>query len=138
MIILVPKTDVLKPEPPPVNHEALRFLRISVGADCITDKALLVGTIGGVAQVRANKTESSVCIPPAFIITDSDGAAWSLSEEEYAPLPIHNGRFQFLVMRNDINIDNAYASVIEYRNGQVRIYGDYGVKTLSRDRRHFI
>jgi len=114
-------------------------LKIKHGAEYITDKHQLVGTIDNVAYVRANKTEPYVCIPPAFIITDSDGAAWSLSEDRPPNGNlVHHGEFQFKVMRNDFNIDDMYATRIEYRNGVITIYGDYGKKQFSRNRRHFI
>jgi hypothetical protein len=49
--------------------------------DYLFDKHLLVGYIQGKRYERENKTETDVEIPPAFIITDSDGAAWTFGPQ---------------------------------------------------------
>jgi len=46
-------------------------------ADFLFDKDILVGTINGARYERADKSENYVCVPPAFLITDSDGACWT-------------------------------------------------------------
>lgn len=102
-------------------------------ADFKFDDELLVGRIKGARYERENKTESYVEIPPAFIITDSDGAAWTFGPQ----YSIHNGEYQFSVMRNDVDTGEV-AKRIVYQRGVVNIFGDYGWKRFSRNRRHFI
>jgi hypothetical protein len=97
------------------------------------DKHLLSGVIGGARFERENKTENDVEIPPAFIITDSDGAAWTFGPQ----YTVHNGEFEFSVMRNDVDTGEV-AKRIVYRRGVVNIFGSYGWKQFSRNRRHFI
>ena len=97
------------------------------------DKDLLRGVINGVPYVRNDKTETDVEIPPAFIITDSDGAAWTIGTEYV----MHNSEFEFSVLRNDVDT-NEMAKRIVYRRGVVCIFGHYGWKRFSRSRRHFI
>lgn len=97
------------------------------------DKHLLVGTINGARFERENKTEPYVEIPPAFIITDSDGAAWTFG----AQFTVHNGEYEFAVMRNDVDTGEV-AKRIVYQKGVVHIFGNYGWKRFSRNRRHFI
>lgn len=94
---------------------------------------LLIGRINGTRYERENKTENDVEIPPAFIITDSDGAAWTLGTK-YSQ---HNGEYEFNVMRNDVDTDEV-AKRIVYRRGTVWIFGHYGWKQFSRSRRGFI
>jgi len=96
------------------------------------DAHFLIGRALGQAWKRENVTESYVVIPPALIITDSDGAAFTLGTE-------YDVHMQFNVLRNDVDTGE-FAQRIEYRRGQpVRIYGrPYGVKSFSRSRRHFI
>ena len=97
------------------------------------DTGLFVGRINGLRYERVDKTETDVEIPPAFIITDSDGAAWTLGPR-YAE---HNGEYEFSVLRNDVDTDEV-AKRIVYRRGVVKIFGHYGWKSFSRSRRHFI
>jgi hypothetical protein len=97
------------------------------------DKGLLTGFIGGHRYERENKTESYVEIPPAFIITDSDGAAWTVGPQYER----HNGEFEFAVMRNDVDTGEV-AKRIVYQRGTVKIFGHYGWKSFSRSRRGFI
>lgn len=97
------------------------------------DKDLLVGTIQGKRYERVDKTESYVEIPPAFIITDSDGAAWTFGPQ-YAQ---HGSDFEFSVMRNDVDTDEV-AKRIVYQKGVVKIFGHYGWKSFSRSRRGFV
>ena len=105
----------------------MRTARISRASD---DAHLLIGRALGQVWRRENKTESDVTIPPALIITDSDGATWTLGTE-------YNVYMEFNVLRNDVDTDE-FAQRIEYRSGVVRIFGNYGWKTFSRNRRHFI
>jgi hypothetical protein len=97
------------------------------------DDQLLIGRIQGRRYERENKTENYVEIPPAFLITDSDGAMWTFGSQ-YTE---HNGEYQFSVMRNDVDTGEV-AKRIVYTKGIVSIFGDYGWKRFSRNRRHFI
>ncbi len=102
-------------------------------ADFKFDSDLLVGFIGGARYERESKTEPDVEIPPAFMITDSDGAMWAFGPE----YTIHNSEYQFSVMRNDVDTGEVAKRII-YKKGVVCIFGDYGWKRFSRNRRHFI
>lgn len=97
------------------------------------DAHLLIGKALGTTYRRENKTEPYVCIPPAFMITDSDGAVWTMGFQ----YRIHNGEFEFNVLRNDVNVGE-FAKRIEYQRGIVRIYNQDGWKVLARSRNHFI
>ena len=97
------------------------------------DAHLLIGRALGQTWRRNDKTEAYVCIPPAMIITDSDGATWTLGFRYV----IHNHEYEFNVLRNDVDTDEM-AKRIEYTKGVVRIFGHYGWKSFSRNRRHFI
>lgn len=101
--------------------------------ELIFDRHILSGVIGGVRYERINPTENYVEIPPARLITDSDGAMWTFGPH-YTE---HNGEYQFSVMRNDIDTGEV-AKRIVYQKGVVSIFGDYGWKRFSRNRRHFI
>lgn len=103
-------------------------------AELLFDRDLLVGFINGRRYERQNKTEADVEIPPAFIITDSDGAAWTFGAQYTAA---HNSEYEFSVMRNDVDTGEV-AKRIVYRQGVVCIFGSYGWKRFSRNRRHFI
>lgn len=98
------------------------------------DPHLLSGRAHGLRYERENKTESYVCVPPAHIITDSDGAAWTLGTQY---VDHGGGEFEFNVLRNDIDIGET-AMRIEYRRGVVKIFGHSGWKSFSRSRRSFI
>ena len=68
-----------------------------------------------------------------MIITDSDGAVWSLGTQY-----IQRGNvFEWNVLRNDVDMGEM-ASHIEYRNGLVRIYGVDGWRSWGRRRQGFI
>lgn len=97
------------------------------------DKDMLAGVINGARYERENRSENDVEIPPAHIITDSDGAAWTIGTEYV----IHNGEFEFNVMRNDVDTGEM-AKRIVYTKRVVCIFGHYGWKRFSRNRRHFI
>lgn len=94
---------------------------------------MLVGQIEGLRYERENRTESYVEIPPAFLITDSDGAAWTFGAQ-YAQ---HGSDYEFAVMRNDVDTGEV-AKRIVYKKGVVWIFGNYGWKHFSRSRRSFI
>jgi hypothetical protein len=97
------------------------------------DRHMLAGTVHGLRYERTNKSESYVSVPPAFLITDSDGAMWSFGSQYVQ----HNGEYEFNVLRNDVDTDEV-AKRIEYRKGVVWIFGHYGWKHFSRSRRAFI
>ena|SRR5258708_21011062 len=93
-----------------------------------------IGQALGVPYFRTNASESYVTIPPALLITDSDGATWTFGFEYVE----HHGEFHFNVLRNDVDTGEL-ASRIEYRRGTpVRIFGQNGWKTFSRNRKTFI
>jgi hypothetical protein len=79
---------------------------------------------------RTDKTESYVCIPPALIITDSDGATWTFGTE-------FNVYGEINVLRNDVDTGE-FAQRIDYLRGVVRLYGRSGTRVCSRSRRHII
>lgn len=102
-------------------------------AELLFDKHILSGVIGGLRYERENKTENYVEIPPAHLITDSDGACWTFGPGYRE----HNGEYEFSVLRNDIDTGEM-AKRIVYTKGVVTIFGSYGWKRFSRNRRHFI
>lgn len=85
------------------------------------DKDILSGRLNGLRYERENRSERDVEIPPAFLITDADGAIWSFGAEYV----IHAGQFEFNVIRNDSDTGEM-ASKIVYRGGVVTIYGKDG------------
>jgi hypothetical protein len=93
------------------------------------DAHLLIGRALGQTWRRENKTESYVTIPPALVITDSDGAIWT------AGFKFINGEFN--VLRNDVDTGE-FAERVEYHNGVVRLYGKAGRRVFSRSRRHIL
>lgn len=110
-------------------------MRIATFSKSSDDAHLLLGRAVGQIFRRSDRTESYVCIPPALIITDSDGGTWTLGTE-------YNTHFEWNVLRNDRNVGE-FASRIDYHRdntgGVLRIYGrEYGSKTLSRNKRTFI
>lgn len=94
------------------------------------DDHLLIGRALGQTWRRADKSESYVVIPPALIITDSDGGTWTFGTE-------FNVYGEINVLRNDVSVGE-FAQRIEYRKGIVRLFGRSGRRSFSRNRRHFI
>jgi hypothetical protein len=94
------------------------------------DHHLLIGRADGQLFRRENKTESYVVIPPAHLITDSDGAMWTFGFK-------YDGYGEINVLRNDVDVGE-FAQKIEYRKGVVRLFGRAGTRVFSRSRRHFI
>ncbi len=94
------------------------------------DDHLLIGRALGQTWRRENKTEPYVCVPPALIITESDGATWTFGFD-------YNMDGEINVLRNDMDTGE-YAERIEYRQGIVRLFGKAGTRSFSRSRRHFI
>ena len=93
----------------------------------IVDSQLLKGRADGVTYLRENATEPYVEIPPAYIITDSSGATWTLGNE-YA----WHGQGLFMnVLRNDVDTGEI-ASRIVYQRHKVRIWTRDGWKVWGR------
>jgi hypothetical protein len=108
-----------------------------MSVEYLFDKYILAGCVFQNGELvryeREDKTEPYVVIPPAYVITDSDGACWTFGNE-YAE---HNGEYEFNVLRNAVDMDEV-AKRIEYRRGRIWIFGNYGWKHFSRTRRSFI
>lgn len=85
------------------------------------DSQLLMGRAFGQAYFRANQTENYVEIPPAAVITDSEGATWTLGTQYEQ----HGAELQFNVLRNDVDTTEM-ASRVVYQRGKVRIFGRNG------------
>ena len=94
------------------------------------DAHLLIGRALGQTWRRENVTEPYVHVPPALIITDSDGGTWTFGTS-------FNAYGEINVLRNDVDVGE-FAQRIEYRQGVVRLYGKAGMRSFSRSRRHFI
>lgn len=92
-------------------------------------KGLLVGQAHGARYERANPTENDVTVPPAFLITDKDGAAWTFG---YQYTFGRDGKtYEFTVLRNDVDTGEV-ANKIAYVAGVVTIWGShYGRKRWS-------
>lgn len=104
-------------------------------AEFTFDKHVLTGTIFGLRHERANISPNGTVIPPAMVITDSEGGMWTLGHEYI----VHRGSFEWNVIRNDIDMDIT-AQRIEVKNGRVCIFTPYGGgwKQWSYNRRHWI
>jgi hypothetical protein len=81
------------------------------------DSELLIGRALGGQYTRENKTDAYVTVPPALIITDSNGATWTLGHDYI----LKGWRYYFGVMRNDVHTGEQ-ACQIEYRQWRVRIF----------------
>lgn len=82
---------------------------------------------------RENRSEPDVEIPPAFVITDSDGGTWTFGNE-YAE---HSKEFEFNVLRNGQDTGEVAKRIVR-RRGRVWIFGHYGWKHWSRGGKTFI
>jgi len=92
----------------------------------LKDSELLVGRANGVHFRRNDATEPYVEIPPAYIITDSSGATWTLGNEY-----VQKGwAFYFSVMRNDVDTGELACKII-YQRGRVRIFTPDGWKVWT-------
>jgi hypothetical protein len=87
----------------------------------LRDSELLRGRADGSLYLRENATEPYVESPPAYIITDSSGATWTLGLHYIE----RAGHYEFSVMRNDADTGEM-ASKIVYQRGKVRIFGRNG------------
>lgn len=95
---------------------------------------LLSGKVGPTRYERVNVSENGTEVPPAYLITDSEGGMWSLGNE-YAYKK--DGYLEFNVIRNNVDMD-VVAEKIVYKDGRVWIFGSDGWKHWSKSRRHFI
>ena len=73
-------------------------------------------------------TDSYVTVPPALVITDSQGAVWTLGFIRARNHP--KGEYAFNVLRNGLETGEA-ASRIEYRNNRIRIFTAAGWKRFT-------
>lgn len=102
------------------------------------DAHLLIGKALGETIRREDRTESYVVCPPAMYITDDDGAIFTMGFE-YIEFP---RKYEFMVLRND-KPTGQFAEYIEYtrragHSGTVRIFGNDGWRTFSRNKSCFI
>lgn len=67
------------------------------------------------------ETEAYVVIPPALVIRDREGAMWTLGFDQGG---FRTGEYEYDVVRN-MRKTGAHACRIEYRRGQVRIFGSH-------------
>lgn len=95
------------------------------------DSDLLEGYHRGVKYTRENRTESYVTVPPALIVTDANGATWTLGTDY-----VQKGWTYFWgVFRNDIHTGE-HACRLEYRSGKLRALTPMGSKLwVERSRR---
>lgn len=94
------------------------------------DDHLLIGRALGQTWRRENKTESYVRMPPALVITDSDGGTFTFGTD-------YNAYGEINLLRNDVNTEE-FVTYAEYLGGVVWLYGRAGRRRFSRNRRHFI
>jgi len=97
------------------------------------ERGLLLGRALGEVYRRENPSEPYVSIPPAFMITDHDGATWTFGHEYRET----RWSFEMNVLRNDVNVGQ-FAEKIEFRGGKVYLYGRDGRRVASRSRRHIL
>lgn len=95
------------------------------------DSVLLQGRALQSTYYRETATQPYVSVPPALIITDSNGAIWTLGFN-YTQ---NRGQFFFNVLRNDIDTGEL-ASNIEYRQGKIRIRCSDGTQKVWTERPH--
>jgi len=97
-----------------------------MAATVLRDSELLVGRANGVRFLRNDQTEAYVEIPPAYIITDSSGATWTLGTEY-----VQKGWcFYFNVLRNDVDTGELACKIL-YQRGRVRIFSPEGWKVWT-------
>ena len=87
------------------------------------DSELLIGKAVGQEWHRENRTESYVSVPPALIITDSNGATWTIGNDWVTKGWV----YYWSVLRNDFPVGE-YAERIEYLKGKVYITTPTGRK----------
>lgn len=75
-------------------------------------------------------TESYVCIPPALVIRDDEGALWTLGFDQGG---WRTGEFEYDVVRN-AKKTGEFACRIEFRGRILRIFGHEGWRTWNGNR----
>ena len=95
----------------------------------LKDSELLIGSALQTTYTRENATQPYVSIPPALIITDANGATWTLGFDYVQK----NGQFYFNVLRNDRDTGEL-ASNIEYRKGRIHIRCSDGTRKTWTER----
>lgn len=87
----------------------------------LRDSQLLIGRAIGSKFLRENQTEAYVEIPPALVITASDGSTFTLGNRcrQYGWV------MEFNVTCNDIDTGE-FAHRVVYRDHKVRIFGRDG------------
>jgi hypothetical protein len=93
------------------------------------DSSLLEGSALRMRYYRENATQAYVSVPPALIITDSNGATWTLGFKYIE----NRGQFFFNVLRNDVDTGEM-ASNIEYRQGRIRVRCSDGSLKVWREK----
>jgi hypothetical protein len=74
-------------------------------------------------------TEPYVCIPPALVIRDNEGATWTLGFD-YDEREWRGGKWEYDIVRNGVNTGE-FGRVIEFRKGKVRVWGAEGWRTWN-------
>lgn len=74
-------------------------------------------------------TEPYVSIPPALWIRDSENALWTLGFD-YDEREWRCGRYEYDIVRNGEKTGE-FGRIIEFRRGQVRIWGADGYRTWN-------
>ncbi len=86
----------------------------------------------GVVAPHMPVTEAYVSIPPALIIRDNEGANWTLGFD-YDEREWRGGKYEYDCVRNGRKTGE-FCRVIEFRRGQVRIWGADGWRTWQNGR----
>ncbi len=97
------------------------------------DSALLKGRALKTTYLRENATQPYVTIPPALIITDSNGATWTLGFSYIEKWIRGEKVFYFNVLRNDVDTGE-FSEKIDYRQGKIRIFSSDGTQKVWRER----
>jgi hypothetical protein len=69
-------------------------------------------------------TEAYVCVPPALVIRDNEGAVWTLGFD-YSDTEWRTGRWEYDILRNG-RMTGEFGRTIEFRQGKVIINGADG------------
>lgn len=77
-------------------------------------------------------TDAYVSIPPALVIRDNEGATWTLGFD-YDEREWRGGRWEYDCVRNG-QMTGDFCRVIEFRRGEVRIWGAEGWRTWRNGR----
>lgn len=77
-------------------------------------------------------TEPYVCIPPALVIRDREGATWTLGFD-YDEREWRGGKWEYDIVRNGRKTGE-FGRIIEFRKGVVKIWGAEGWRTYRNGR----